>query len=191
MTLAYLRLGLAVVAIGASVACQGKTGSPDGRDYPHVAAVLSGDAPTMQDAGEATYWGGIGRRVKLTHGEWSNAAGARIRLLPEFYVTADINGDGALNAVVILEVTNAGAESGHYLAVLRKDQLETISLGTVRLGNPVKIRGLRLDGRRMIVDLTRRGAADPEGVLTEQVTENYVFENGGLVSVTDGGPTPR
>ena len=178
------RLGLTAMAIAASIACQGKTGAPDGRDYPYVADALSQQAPTIEDAASATYWGELGLRIQLDHGEWTSDGGARVRLLPEFYAAADLNGDGAQNAAVILEVSNAGDRSGQYLAVLRADQLQTISLGTARIGAAVRARALRLDGRRMIVDYLRRGPGDAEGAMTEPATATFVFGSSGLQEVT-------
>ena len=142
MTSRLARLGPIALAIAVSIACQGKTSAPDGRDNPYVADVLSQHAPTIEDAANATYWGELGLRIKLDHGEWNSDGGARVRLLPEFYATADLNGDGAQNAAVILEVSNAGDRSGHYLAVLRADQLQTISLGTIRIGQRVQVPGV-------------------------------------------------
>jgi len=69
--------------------------------------------------------------------------------------------------------------------VLRADQLETISLGTIRIGHQVQIRALRLDGRRMIVDYLRHGAGDAEGAMTEPATSTYLFEGNGLVDVSN------
>ena len=177
MTPRDARLGLLALALGVSIACEGKTGAPDGRDYPYVADVLSQQAPTIEDAASATYWGALGLRIQLDHGEWNSDGGARVRLLPEFYAAADLNGDGAQNAAVILEVSNAGDKSGHYLAVLRADQLATISLGSVRIADAAQIRGLHLDGRHMIVDFTRQGSGEP-------AVATYVFENGGFVDVS-------
>ena len=184
MTPRHAGLGLVALAIAVSIACEGKTGAPDGRDYPYVAEVMRQQAPTIEEAASATYWGELGLRIKLDHGEWNSDGGAHVRLLPEFYATADLNGDGAQNAAVILEVSNAGDRSGHYLAVLRADQLETISLGTIRIGHPVQVRALRLDGRRMIVDYLRRGAADAEGAMTEPATATFVLGDAGLAEVS-------
>ena len=180
MTTTRRHLHLLVGICVASAACQGRTASPDARDNPHVAAILEEAAPTMQDAATATYWGGLGRRITLTDGEWSNGEGPRVHLLRDFYVTADLSGNGATNAVVILEAINAGPESGHYLAVLRHDGMDTISLGTVLLGQAVEIRGLRVDAGRIIVDLTKTGTTPPE-----PVTLTYLFDRGGLVDVSN------
>jgi len=175
------RLGLVVMTAVVVAGCEGQTVAPDGRDHPHVASALSESAPTMRDAAAATYSGDLGRRITLDDGEATDRDGARVRLVPGFYATADLNGDGALNAAVVLDVTNAGETSGKYLAFLRQDHFHTISLGTVRLGNPVTVRAIRADGRRIVVDLTRRGPNDQECCPTSDATVSYVFTTGGIV----------
>jgi len=184
MTAGLVRLGAVAAAICLTAACEGKTGAPDMRDHPHVASMLDDQAPTIVDASGATYFGAIGRRVTLEHGVWTGDAGQRIRVLPDLYAAADINGDGAMNAAVVLEVFNDGDKSGHDLAVLRKDGFETISLGTVLLGNQVKLRGLRVDGRRVVIDLSRRAATDPEGTFSQEATAVYEYRDGGMAEAT-------
>jgi hypothetical protein len=181
MTDAFIRIGAVAAAICLTAACEGKTGAPDGRDNPHVAAMLDDHAPSMVDASGATYFGAIGRRVTLEHGVWTGDAGQRIRVLPDAYAAADINGDGAMNAAVVLDVFNDGDKSGYYLAVLRKDGFETISIGTVSLGNQIKLRGLRVEGRRVVVDLSRRAPTDPEGTFSQDATAVYEYRDGGMV----------
>jgi hypothetical protein len=178
-----------VAAVALLTGCHGTAGSPDARETPHISAAMAEMAPTMAAAESATYWGGINRRVTLANGEWRGDGGAHVTLLRDFYGTGDINGDGAMNAVVILSVSNAGPETGQYLAVLRHDGLDTISLGTVRIGHPVTVRALHVDGRRISIDVTRRGPSDPECCPTEQATQRYLFGDQGLAEV--GANAPR
>ena len=68
-----------------------------------------------------------------------------MQLLRQFYRTGDLEGDGAVDTVVVLSVTDAGDESGQYIAVLRHLEMETISLGAERLGQ-VEVRDMRIEG---------------------------------------------
>jgi hypothetical protein len=178
MGLRNLRVVIVVTAAVVAAGCQGVAGSPDARDHSHVADVLADSAPTMRDAAAATYFGALGRRVTLDDGEAVDRDEARVRLVPGFYATADLNGDGAQNAAVVLDVTGSGAANGKYVAFLRQDHFHTISLGTYRLGDPVTVRAIRTDGNRVVVDLTRRRATDAECCPTEEATVSLVFADG-------------
>ena len=107
----------------------------------------------------------------MTNGEYRGPQGQHVQLLREFYRTGDLEGDGAVDTVVVLSVTDAGDESGQYIAVLRHIETETISLGTERLGGQVEVRDVRIEGRRIVVDLIRQSApgatAEPPQVAYE------------------------
>lgn len=178
-------LGIVLAAALMTAACDGKAASPDGRDVPHAAAVLAAAAPTIEDAAGATYFGEMDRRFTLRNGEWRSPEGEQLTLMREFYATADINGDGAMNAAVILKATNAGPRNGAYLAALRRDHLTAISIGAVKLGEPVTIKALRSDGREIVVDLLRRGPSDQECCPTEPATLRYRYQDKGLVLITE------
>jgi hypothetical protein len=180
MGLRNLRLVIVALAAAVAAACEGVAGSPDARDHAHVAEMLADSAPTMRDAAAATYFGALGRRITLDDGEAVDRDGTRVRLVPGFYATADVNGDGSQNAAVVLDVTGGGASNGKYVAFLRQDHFHTISLGTYRLGDPVTVRAMRVDGNRVIVDLTRRGASDQECCPTEEAAVTLVFADGSI-----------
>jgi hypothetical protein len=171
---------VAIGALGVMTGCVGHGASPDARDNPHVTAAVEETPPTPDDAARATYWGGQARQITLTNGAFTGPKGERVQLLGQHYVVGDLEGDGAVDAVVALSVTNAGAEDGQYIAVLRHLGTDTISLGTSRLKDAVDVRGLRVDGRRIVVDLTRpsaTGAAEPAQAI-------YQLGRGELVEVT-------
>lgn len=154
-------LSAVMVAAGTLAGCAGQSASPDGRDTPHVIAAMEETPPSLADAARATYWGGQARQITLTGGSFTGPKGERVELLRQFYVVGDLEGDGAVDAVVALEVTNAGAESGQYLAVLRHLGTDTISLGTTALGPAVEVRGLAIEGRRVVVEVARPSSATP------------------------------
>jgi len=171
------------ISMALSVACQGQHASPDGRDLPHVTAAIEEAPPTLNDAAGATYWGGQARQITLKDGEFRGPQGQHVQLLRQFYRTGDLEGDGAVDTVVILSVSDAGDESGHYIAVLRHHGQETISLGTQMLGTQVEVRDVQIDGRRIVVDLTRPSAA---GAAPENARVAYELGTGELVKVADG-----
>jgi hypothetical protein len=181
MTITPRRLLVLAFATLTATGCDGMHASPDGRDLPHVAAAIEETPPTIADAAIATYWGGQARQVTLTTGAFTGPGGERVELLRQHYAVGDLEGDGAGDAVVALSVTNAGAENGQYIAVLRHLGLDTISLGTALLGSDVEVLGLHVDGRRIVVDLVRPSATGP----AEPARATYELRRGGLVAVPD------
>jgi hypothetical protein len=174
-------LAIALCSLGLVAGCVGHSASPDARETSHVTAALEETPPTLQDAAAATYWGGQARQITLTDGAFTGPKGERVELLRQHYVVADLEGDGAVDAVVALSVARAGTEDGQYIAVLRHLGTDTISLGTARLTDAAEVRGLRVEGRRIVVDVTRRGA---EGVEPAAATATYELGRGGLIEVT-------
>ena len=131
------------------------------------------------DAARATYWGGQARQITLKDGEFRGPKGQHVQLLRQFYRTGDLEGDGAVDTVVVLSVTDAGDESGQYIAVLRHLEMETISLGAERLGQ-VEVRDMRVEGKRIVVDLLRHAAP---GAAPEPSQVAYELGRGELVRV--------
>ena len=175
-----LRLVMLVVVTATSLACRGQGASPDGRDLPHVQAALEEAPPTLNDAARATYWGGQARQITLKNGEFRGPKGQHVQLLRQFYRTGDLEGDGAVDTVVVLSVTDAGDESGQYIAVLRHLEMETISLGAERLGGQVEVRDMRIEGKRIVVDLLRHPSP---GAAPEPTQVVYALGRGELVRV--------
>lgn len=175
------RLATSMCALLALTGCEGFHAAPDARDNPHVAAALEEAPPTVADAAMATYWGGQARQVTLVDGVYTGPHGERVELQRSRYVVGDLEGDGAVDAVVALVVTNAGDESGQYLAVLRHLGTDTISLGTAFLGADADVRGLKVEGRRVLVDVARdwTGTSAIEQVI-------YQLGRGELVRVAPG-----
>ena len=172
---------VAICALGVTAGCVGHSASPDARDNPHVTAALEETPPTPGDAASATYWGGQARQITLTDGTFTGPKGERVELLRQHYVVGDLEGDGAVDAVVALSVTNAGAEDGQYIAVLRHLGTDTISLGTTLLKDAIEVRGLKVEGRRIVVDLMRGG---PAGEAPSAATATYELGRGELIDVT-------
>ena len=177
-----LVLGAGMIAAATLAGCTGQSASPDARDHPHVTVAIEETPPSPADAARATYWGGQARQITLSGGAFTGPKGERVELLRQFHAVGDLEGDGAVDAVVALAVSNAGEESGQYIAVLRHLGMDTISLGTISLGS-AEVRGLRIEGRRVIVDVARPTA--PPGA-TE--AERLVFRLGAgeLVPITPG-----
>lgn len=173
------RLSAPTLALVVLAACHGQHAAPDARDHPYIEHAVEETPPTLQDAARATYWGGLARQVTLEDGTFMGPDGQRVELVRQFYVTGDLEGDGAVDTAVILSVTNAGPENGHYLAVIRHLGLDTISLGTTLLGDTVEVERLAVDGRRIVVDLTRH----PDGAPAQPARLTYELGRGELLKI--------
>jgi heat shock protein HslJ len=126
-------------------------------------------APTWDELRDATFHG-IGETeqpLALKGGRWEGpplveggAARPAVELLESMYLSGDLNGDGADEAVVLLAESSGGTGVNSYLAVVGRRGNRLENLGTALLGDRVQLRGATLEGRRIRVDLVQGGPTD-------------------------------
>ncbi len=104
-------------------------------------------APTLAELRDATYAGMEDGSISLSDGGWEGApyveGGAsrpRVGLVEDVYLTGDLNGDGAQEAVVILWRSSGGSGSNTYVAVMARQNDEISNIGTALIGDRVKLR---------------------------------------------------
>jgi len=125
-------------------------------------------APTFTEVGQVRFTGieGVEGPITLADGHWSGeayVAGGASRpevLLLDFYLSGDLDGDGSMEAVVLLNLSTGGTGQLLHLAVVtsRNDALE--NRATVFVGDRIQLRGGRIDEGRIILDVVRAGAED-------------------------------
>jgi heat shock protein HslJ len=126
-----------------------------------LAASAATGAPTLAELGEATYSGlkETGRRVTLKAGRWERDRVA-VTLAPGFRVTGDLDGDGDEEAVVLLAVSTGGSGTFDYLAVVKRARSGIRNVAVAPLGDRVRIRSARIEGRKLLASVVRSGAQD-------------------------------
>jgi hypothetical protein len=134
-------------------------------------------------------------KAKLIEGEYSEPAapGSASKVtvkLSDFVVFADLNGDGLSDAVVIL-VTNSGGSGVFYeLAAVLNQGGAPKHVGSLALGDRVKIKTINLQSGEVVLEMTVHGPKDPQCCPTVDTTKRYKFADGKLVSATPETPVP-
>ena len=111
--------------------------------------------PTPKELANATYTGVYEAPVQLSSGRWEgapfvpgSASRPTVQLVPDFMLTADLNGSLGEEAVVLLAENSGGSGTHMYLAVVGRQDDTVVSLAAVPLGDRVQLHSARIaDGR--------------------------------------------
>jgi heat shock protein HslJ len=157
-----------------------------------VALLLAGGearaaAPTPEQLAGATYRGVLEHPVSLSGGVWEGEAFApggasrpRVELARDFRLTGDLDGDGAEEAVAVLVESSGGSGTRSYLAVVALRGEEPVNLGTAAIGDRVQIRGGRVAGGRVELDLVQAGPDDAACCPSQRARRVWALRSGGL-----------
>jgi heat shock protein HslJ len=199
----WARLVVMLVVVTAAMACQtpGETTSPaDGGDRTGAPGGEPGPPPSLGEVASATYRGleGAAGAVTLVDGRWQGeplAPGAASRpvveLVRDFLLEGDLDGDGDAEAVVGLSSSSGGSGTFLHLAVVDRRGGRVENVATALLGNRVQVRGVKVDGGRLVVDLVQAGPQDAMCCPGELVTRTYALGAGGLEEPAAAAPTGR
>ena len=157
-------------------------------------------APTFTEVGQSRFTGieGVEGPIALADGRWSGeayVAGGASRpevLLLDFYLSGDLDGDGSMEAVVLLNLSTGGTGQLLHLAVVtsRNDALE--NRATVFVGDRIQVRDGRIDEGRIILDVVRAGADDAACCPGEVISLGWrLAAAGDLESIAVGGEPGR
>lgn len=133
----------------------------------------------------ATYPTSVGTRV-LRDGafEAEAAPGSASRILVRLVDLAgfgDLDGDGSLDAAVLLVSSGGGSGTFVDLAAVRNEGGAAHPVAFALLGDRVLAREVRVEDGRILVRLRARGATDPLALVTREVSRRYALQEGRLV----------
>jgi heat shock protein HslJ len=157
-------------------------------------------APTFTEVGQARFAGieGVEGPITLADGHWSGeayVAGGASRpevLLLDFYLSGDLDGDGSMEAVVLLNLSTGGTGQLLHLAVVTSQGDALENSATVFVGDRIQLRGGRIDEGRIILDVVRAGAEDAACCPGEVISLGWrLAPAGDLESVAVGGEPSR
>ena len=149
--------------------------------------VIAAGAPSLEALANASYQGIEEQPITLTAGAWEGrpfvdggASRPRAGLVEDFRLTGDLGGDGRDEAVVLVWENSGGTGTFTSLAVMGRDgdQGKPVNLATAELGDRVQVRGGRIDGRRIELDLVQAGPKDAACCPTALVTRVWTFDKG-------------
>lgn len=92
----------------------------------------------------------------------------------------DVDGDGAADAVAILEVNGGGSGIWRQLAVVLNRKGQPVNAATVDLGDRVSIDWIHVADGRVLVEMVDHAPTDPLCCPTVKVRRTYTFANGKL-----------
>lgn len=152
-------------------------------------AAVSGatTAPSLEQLSNATYQGVYDRPVRLSAGRFEGepfepgaASRPTLALMPDPIAYADLDGDDAQEAVVLLVESSGGSGSFVYLAVVALVQGEPKNLATELIGDRVSVVSLKADRGRIQARLMAGRPAAASGPLTRLIPREWDFRSGAL-----------
>jgi len=98
-------------------------------------------------------------------------------------VSGDVDGDGRPDTVVVLIYQPGSSGTFSYLAVLLNATGGVTTAPAVLLGDRIKISGVKLDGRTIVVDVLDRTAGQPFSESPSVAsTKRFVVDRGALIA---------
>ena len=148
-------------------------------------------APTLKELKNASYSGmeGLKGPVKLVDGRWKgrpygkgSASRPVVSLVGDLRVIGDLDGDGADDAVVLLNYAPGGTGQLLYLAVVARKKGKIENVATTLIGDRVQIRDVRIEQNRILMGVVRAGPKDAMCCPGEVITLGWNLEPDGKLN---------
>ena len=159
--------------------------------YPSEPTKAAMQAPTLKEIKNASYSGieGLKGSVKLVDGRWKgrpykkgSASRPVVSLVGDFRITGDLDGDGTDDAVVLLNYAPGGTGQLLHLALMARKKGKIQNLATTLIGDRVQIRDVRIEQKRIFVDVIQAGPKDAMCCPGEVTTREWTLEPGGKLN---------
>jgi heat shock protein HslJ len=116
------------------------------------------------------------------------AARPGVGLVDDFYLTGDLDDDGAEEAVVLLWSNSGGSGTFDYIAVMGRDDTGApLHVATAALGDRVRIRAAIIDEGKIVVDVVQAGPEDPACCPGQKVKRSFALKGGTLSELESEG----
>jgi len=157
-------------------------------EYSRASAV---QAPTLKELKNASYSGieGLKGSVKLVDGRWTgrpygkgSASRPVVSLVGDLRVIGDLDNDGTDDAVVLLNYVPGGTGQLLHLAVVVRKNGKIQNVATTLIGDRVQIRDVRIEQKRIFVDVVQAGSKDAMCCPGEVTTLGWTLEPGGKLN---------
>jgi heat shock protein HslJ len=149
----------------------------------------SATPPSWDEAANTRYAGIEESPVVLSDGGWDGEpfdpdgfARPHVELVPDFWLSGDLDADGAPESAVLLSASSGAAGTDLYLAALARDG-GAVDARTALVGNRVQVRDARIEGGRIVLDVVQAGPNDAMCCPGEKATRAFAFEGEALVEV--------
>jgi heat shock protein HslJ len=148
-------------------------------------------APALKELKNASYSGieGLKSPVKLVDGRWKgrpskkgSASRPVVSLVGDLRVVGDLDGNGTDDAVVLLNHAPGGTGQLLHLAVVARKNGKIQNVATTLIGDRVQIRDVRIEPKRILVDVVRAGPKDAMCCPGEVTTRGWTLEPAGKLN---------
>jgi|694.fasta_scaffold102983_2 heat shock protein HslJ len=170
-----------------------------------VSIVLSAaTAPALasisaEEIARATYRiEGETERLRMRGGRWEGPPAApgsatvpRAQVHTDLVARGDLDGDGAEEAVVLLEHDPGGSGRFLYVAVLTRREGRVVMAASRLVGDRVQVRSLALRGREIVLEVVRAGPSDAACCPGELATLAWTVQRRRLVPSASIAPAGR
>ncbi len=157
-------------------------------------------APTLEELKNTEYTGfeEVSRTVHLSGGAWEGAPyDSRSEVRPhviyvkDMRLEGDLDGNGSPEAVAFLAFASGGSGDLLHIVVLDRRQGAVMQRANAIVGDRVQIRGARIEGANIVLDLVEAAPGDPACCPAELVTRRWQLEGDSLVERPSGIPHTR
>jgi len=104
-----------------------------------------------------------------------------VSLLNQLIATGDLNGDGAEDAVVLLEDHSAGSGNFIFLAAVLNVASEPTPTTALMIGDRIQVKTLTIESDQVVANLIAQSGSDPACCPTWNVRKHFAFQDGALI----------
>ncbi len=155
--------------------------------FPASLALAQSEAPSPEELANCSYQGIYDDAVQLENGSFEGepfvpggASRPSVRLVRDFRLTGDLDGDGQDEAVVLLAESSGGTGTNYYLAAVGRRDGSTMNLGTALVGDRVQVMDARVIKERVVLDVVQAGPKDPMCCPSQKATRSWSFTASGF-----------
>lgn len=134
-------------------------------------------------------------RMRMRKGRWEgqpavpgSASVPRAQVHTELIARGDLDGDGAEEAVVLVEHEPGGSGSFLHVAVVTRREGRPVMAASRLVGDRVQVRSLAVRGREVVLEVVRAGPNDPACCPGELVTLAWTLQRRRLVPTASAPP---
>ena len=136
--------------------------------------------------------------LRMRDGHWQGRPAApgsatvpRARVHTELIARGDLDGDGYEDAVVLLEHDPGGSGTFLHLAVVSHREGRPVMVASRLVGERLQVRGLRVEGPQIVLDVVRAGPSDPSCCPGELATLTWTLKRRQLEPGPERGAPSR
>jgi pimeloyl-ACP methyl ester carboxylesterase/heat shock protein HslJ len=104
-----------------------------------------------------------------------------VSLMDRLIPTGDLDGDGAEDAVALLEDHSSGSGNFLFLAAVLNARTEPTPTTALMLGDRIQVKSLAIEGDQVVAELVAQGGSDPACCPTWNVRKTFALQDGALV----------